>query len=138
MAGVEGTRLRTLTRRITGRDVPKQFCPVSGSTALLEQTRRRVSLLFPAQAIVTVVTRSHQCFYEPLMADAPSGTLFVQPANRGTAPAILGGLLKPAEMTPTATVAIFSSDHYVSDAAADSAATIRRLKFDWVGGRLAL
>jgi hypothetical protein len=41
-----------------------------------------------------MVTRSHECFYEPLLADAPPESVLVQPTNRGTAPAILYGLLK--------------------------------------------
>jgi mannose-1-phosphate guanylyltransferase len=115
LAGGEGLRLRQLTRRIAGRDLPKQFCPLFGSTTLLEQTRRRVSLAFPPRALMTVVTRGHSCFYEPLLADAPSESVLVQPVNRGTAPAILYALMKLAEVAPAATVAIFPSDHYVSD-----------------------
>jgi mannose-1-phosphate guanylyltransferase len=42
-------------------------------------------------------------------------TVLVQPANRGTAVAILYALLKHAEVNPTAIVAVFPSDHYVSD-----------------------
>lgn len=118
LAGGEGSRLRPLTRLITGQDIPKQFCPLFGSITLLDQTRRRVSLAIPPRATVTVVTRSHECFYEPLLADAPPESVLVQPTNRGTAPAILYGLLKVAESNPAATIAIFPSDHYVSDDAA--------------------
>jgi mannose-1-phosphate guanylyltransferase len=49
LAGGEGSRLRPLTRLITGRDIPKQFCPVFGSITLLDQTRRRVSLAIPRE-----------------------------------------------------------------------------------------
>ena len=76
------------------------------------------SLAIPPRATVTVVTRSHECFYEPLLADAPPESVLVQPTNRGTAPAILYGLLKVAESNPAATIAIFPSDHYVNDDAA--------------------
>jgi mannose-1-phosphate guanylyltransferase len=48
LAGGEGSRLCPLTRLITGRDIPKQFCPLFGSIALMDQTRRRVSLAIPA------------------------------------------------------------------------------------------
>lgn len=118
LAGGEGSRLRPLVRRITGQDIPKQFCPLLGSTTLLDQTRPRVSLAIPPRATVTVVTRSHERFYEPLLADAPAESVLVQPANRGTAPAILYALLKLAGSNPAATVAVFPSDHYVSDDAA--------------------
>jgi mannose-1-phosphate guanylyltransferase len=115
LTGGEGSRLRPLTRLITGRHIPKQFCPLFGSTTLLDQTRRCVSLAIPPRATATVVTRSHECFCGPLAADARPENLVVQPTNRGTAPAILYGLLKIAESNPAATIAVFPSDHYVSD-----------------------
>ena len=42
----------------------------------------------------------------------------IQPENRGTAPAILYGLLRLITMAPRGPVAIFPSDHYVSHDAA--------------------
>ena len=49
LAGGEGVRLRPLTRMIVGDDRPKQFCPILGRETLLEQTRRRASLLIPQE-----------------------------------------------------------------------------------------
>ena len=115
LAGGEGSRLRSLTRRIMGRDVPKQFCPVLGKETLLEQTLRRASLSVEARAISVVVTRSHEPFYSPLARDIPARNLVVQPQNRGTAPAILYSLVRLAELAPRAQVAIFPSDHFVND-----------------------
>jgi mannose-1-phosphate guanylyltransferase len=43
LAGGDGTRLLPLTRSITGDDRPKQFCTVTGSETLPQQTQRRVS-----------------------------------------------------------------------------------------------
>jgi mannose-1-phosphate guanylyltransferase len=43
LAGGDGTRLRSLTRSITGDERPKQFVPVIGGKTLLDQTRRRVA-----------------------------------------------------------------------------------------------
>jgi mannose-1-phosphate guanylyltransferase len=59
LAGGEGTRLRALTRKIAGVEVPKQFCPVIGQTTLLEQTYERASLSVMPERILTVVTRAH-------------------------------------------------------------------------------
>jgi mannose-1-phosphate guanylyltransferase len=64
LAGGEGSRLLSLTRRIAGTDLPKQFCPLTGEHSLLEQTIRRASLLLPEANILTVVNRAHQPFYE--------------------------------------------------------------------------
>jgi mannose-1-phosphate guanylyltransferase len=87
---------------------------VEGET-LLDRTRRRVALVAEPQQTLLVLTRHHEPFYAPLLADAPPGQLLVQPASRGTAPAILYGLLQVAEAAPLAAVALFPSDHYVSD-----------------------
>lgn len=82
LAGGERLRLRPLTRRITGRDTPKQFCPLFGTATLLDQTLHRVSLTFPERTTVTALTRNHELFYEPLLADAAPESRLVQPCNR--------------------------------------------------------
>jgi mannose-1-phosphate guanylyltransferase len=115
LAGGEGSRLRSLTRKITGDDVPKQFCNVLGEESLLEQTLRRVSIGIEPGLTVVALTREHERFYGPILAGFPDKNLAVQPHNRGTAPAILYSLLKIAEIAPQAKVAIFPSDHFVSD-----------------------
>jgi mannose-1-phosphate guanylyltransferase len=113
LAGGEGSRLRPLTRRITGHDVPKQFCAVLGEQTLLEQTLSRVSLSIEPRQTLVALTRHHERFYGPLVAGLPEHNLVVQPQNRGTAPAILYSLLRLIELAPQATVAIFPSDHFV-------------------------
>jgi mannose-1-phosphate guanylyltransferase len=115
LAGGEGTRLTELTRRITGERTPKQFCPLIGSTSLIEQTRRRVSLAVGEDRIFAVVTRTHERHYRDLLAEILPENLVIQPENRGTAPAILYGLLRLSKGEPGASVAVFPSDHFVSD-----------------------
>jgi mannose-1-phosphate guanylyltransferase len=115
LAGGEGMRLRPLTRRIAGDERPKQFCPMVNGETLLDRTRRRVRLSVRSERTCLVLTRPHERFYAPLVAVAPSGSLIVQPWGRGTAPAILYGLLRIAEAGRSDTVALFPSDHYVSD-----------------------
>lgn len=115
LAGGDGTRLRPLTRRIAGDERPKQFCPILGSETLLDRTRRRTALLIPPRRTLLSLTQSHQRFYAPLLADVAPGSLVVQPANRGTAPAILYGLLRLGLQAPGDPVAIFPSDHFFSD-----------------------
>jgi mannose-1-phosphate guanylyltransferase len=115
LAGGEGSRLCSLTRKITGHDVPKQFCNVLGEESLLEQTLRRVSPGIGQRLTLVAVCRDHERFYSPILAAFPEKNLIVQPRNRGTAPAILYSLLRLAEIAPQAKVAIFPSDHFVSD-----------------------
>lgn len=118
LAGGDGTRLRVLTDQMAGGPRPKQFCALLGPESLLSQTRRRVEHLVPAQRTFTVVTQSHERFYAPLLADAAPQSVVVQPANRGTAPAILYGLMRLKKQFDDCAVAVFPSDHYVSDDAA--------------------
>jgi mannose-1-phosphate guanylyltransferase len=81
---------------------------------LLDRTRRRVALTVEPERTLLVLTRHHEPFYGPLLADVPPARLVVQPANRGTTPAILSGLLRIGEAAPLGAVALFPSDHYVS------------------------
>lgn len=115
LAGGDGTRLRSLTRTLAGDDRPKQFCRLLGRHTLLEETRRRARRLIAPERLLTVVTRPHERFYVPALADEAPRTVVVQPDNRGTAPAILYGLLRLAGAAPAAPTAVFPSDHWVSD-----------------------
>jgi mannose-1-phosphate guanylyltransferase len=118
LAGGEGMRLRPLTMRIAGDERPKQFCTILGSQSLLDRTRMRAGLSIAPDRILTIVTRTHERFYQPFLAHAPSRSVIVQPENRGTAAAILYGLLRISRTAPMDPVAVFPSDHYVSDEAA--------------------
>ncbi|HUA32607.1 MAG TPA: sugar phosphate nucleotidyltransferase [Candidatus Binataceae bacterium] len=115
LAGGDGSRLKSLTRKISGHDVPKQFCPVLGELTLLQQTLERIALLIPRENTLASVTRAHSRFYEPQLDCVASANIAVQPSNRGTAAAILYPLMKLAATAAEASVAIFPSDHFVSD-----------------------
>lgn len=115
LAGGDGTRLKSLTRRIAGDERPKQFCPVLGGATLLEETKRRSARDFSAEQTLYVVNRRHAAFYEPILLNVADDNLVAQPDNRGTAPAILYSLLRIAARDPQAVVAFFPSDHYISD-----------------------
>lgn len=115
LAGRDGTRLRPLTRGIENDDRPKQFCRLLGNETLLDQTRRRTALVIPSERTLVLVTRRHEQFYAPLLADAPPGCVVRQAENRGTAPAILYGLLRVAAAAPMDAVGVFPSDHFVDD-----------------------
>jgi mannose-1-phosphate guanylyltransferase len=115
LAGGDGVRLSSFTRKVYGYHLPKQFCPLFEGQTLLGQTMRRVSLLVPLSQAITVLNRAHEPFYTPLLNGAASRNLLIQPENRGTAPAILSALMRLVEARHTGPVAIFPSDHYVSD-----------------------
>lgn len=115
LAGGEGKRLRSLTLRISGRAIPKQFCPIMGEHSLLQRTRIRVANLIPSRRTMVSVVLAHRSLYSRMLADLPQANIAVQPSNRGTACAILFSLLRLQQLAPDATVAIFPSDHFVSD-----------------------
>jgi mannose-1-phosphate guanylyltransferase len=115
LAGGHGTRLRSLIQRFFGDDAPKQFCRVLGDTTMLEWTRRRVALAIPPAQTLIIVTKTHQNFYAQMLTEVPSGRIVVQPQDRGTAAAVLYALFRSGDLAPSASVAIFPSDHYVSD-----------------------
>ena len=112
LAGGDGMRLRSLTRRITGDERPKQFCPVIGGGTLLEQTWRRTSQVVPPERTLLVFTRRHERFYQPLVSELKARHVVAQPENCGTAAGILYPFLRLAALAPSpqATVAVFTSD----------------------------
>lgn len=115
LAGGDGRRLKPLTRQITGDPRPKQFCPIFDGETLLDRTRRRADLLTRPDHQVIVVTREHEPYYAGLWRELAPGRLVVQPGNAGTAPGILYPLLRIRHLAGDVPVAIFPSDHYVSD-----------------------
>lgn len=117
LAGGDGKRLLSLTRKLTGDDRPKQFCALTANETLLDQTRQRVSRVVPKEQTVFVLTRTHERFYTSQLADMDPLRQLVQPANHGTAPAIAYSLTRLRQMDPDATVAFFPSDHHFGDPA---------------------
>jgi mannose-1-phosphate guanylyltransferase len=115
LAGGDGTRLKPLSRRITGDERPKQFCPVISDMSLVKETQIRVALELPKERTLFLVNRLHQPYYSDILSDIAASNLIEQPRNIGTAPAILYSVLKIAAADPQAFVAFFPSDHYVSD-----------------------
>jgi mannose-1-phosphate guanylyltransferase len=73
----------------------------------------------PGQILYSV-TRAHEEYYRPSLADRLSQTI-VQPSNRGTAPAILSALMRIAHTDPNSMVVILPCDHYYAPESAFTA-----------------
>jgi mannose-1-phosphate guanylyltransferase len=114
LAGGDGSRLKSFTKRIAGYEMPKQFCPILGSKSLLHETLDRVSGLVAPRRTLVSVNRAHRRFYFRTFQDAPH-VLIEEPRNRGTAPAILHALMRLYERDPSATIGLFPSDHYIGN-----------------------
>jgi len=85
---------------------------------LLAQTRRRAALFAPPEKTQIVLTSHHAAYYREVLSDAPASSLLIQPENRGTATAVLYGLLRVARQRPRGPIVVLPSDHWVSDDAA--------------------
>jgi mannose-1-phosphate guanylyltransferase len=85
-----------------------------GPISLLEQTHLRATRNVPDSQILFSVTASHRAFYSKIGAARPE-QLLVQPANKGTVPAILFGLLSIERHDPDALVSILPADHHIAD-----------------------
>jgi mannose-1-phosphate guanylyltransferase len=118
LAGGEGVRLRSLTRRLYGVDRPKQYAALVGARSLLRQTLDRIGALIPPERTVVVTLASHAPYVEAELRGADRPHVLAQPCDRGTAV----GVLLPAHWIRSrdadATVVVFPSDHFVLEESA--------------------
>ena len=121
LAGGNGTRLQGLTREIHGDGRPKQFSRILEDQSLLGHTRKRLKPVCGDDRLMFVVTKQHESFYAEELADVDPSRVLEQPANRGTAVAIMAALLQLLEREVDSIVGIFPSDHYYADDAAFAA-----------------
>lgn len=121
LAGGEGTRLQSLTRRVAGDSRPKQFCRLYGGRSLLGHTRERLRPVFRDDRTMFVVSKAHETFYREELFDVHASRVVAQPSNRGTGVAIIAALLRILQQDADATVAFFPSDHFFADEAAFTA-----------------
>lgn len=87
--------------------------PSPGRPLLFRQTLERAARLVAPDRLVAVLTRDHSTSYDTTLAGLPPVRRVVQPAWRGTAPALYLPLLRVAHEDPHATVVLFPADHPV-------------------------
>jgi mannose-1-phosphate guanylyltransferase len=114
LAGGDGTRLTSLTRRVAGTPIPKQYCRLLGDRTLLEATLDRIRPLAAPGRTLAIVNRDHLPLARGQLGSLPDANVIVQPQNRDTGPGLLLSLLALARRDPRALVAVFPSDHYVA------------------------
>jgi mannose-1-phosphate guanylyltransferase len=114
LAGGDGTRLRPLTRRLYGEELPKQFAAIEGEGSLIQVTLDRLATHFAPERTVVVVGKPHEAVARRQLRGYDGIDVVVQPRNLGTGPGLLLPLARIRARDRDARVAVFPSDHYVS------------------------
>ncbi len=115
LAGGEGSRLRG--HRIRGEPLtsPKQFCTFREGGSLLQVTLARAQRVAARDRILSVVCESHRPWWEAQLRWKAPENVLAQPSNRGTAVAILHGLVHILSRDPDPRIVVLPCDHEVDD-----------------------
>jgi mannose-1-phosphate guanylyltransferase len=109
MAGGGGTRLWPLSRQ----DRPKQALQLFGDRTLFQIAVDRLLPLFPPERILVVTSAAYAvelCAQRPALTEA---NFIIEPAPRGTAPALGLAALAARRRDPQAVMACLTADHFI-------------------------
>jgi mannose-1-phosphate guanylyltransferase len=110
-AGGSGTRLWPLSRSHR----PKFLIPLMGERSLLQQTVDRLAPLASPERMWLVAGASHAVEISRQLPELPASRLIIEPAPRGTGPAIALAATLIAREKPNAILGSFAADHIVRD-----------------------
>ncbi|MDQ2655532.1 MAG: sugar phosphate nucleotidyltransferase [Chloroflexota bacterium] len=113
-AGGSGTRLWPLSRAAR----PKFLLTLTGKRSLLQQTVDRLAPLAGPERTLVVCGPAHAAPVARQLPELPEANIIVEPAPRGSAPAIALATALIARREPDAIVGSFAADHEVADPAA--------------------
>lgn len=117
-AGGSGTRLWPLSRA----ERPKFLLTLTGKKSLLQQTVDRLTPLATPERTLVVCGPAHAAPVARQLPELPESNIIVEPAPRGSAPAIVLATALIARREPDAIVGSFAADHEVADVAAFTSA----------------
>lgn len=109
MAGGVGTRLWPISRK----SKPKQVYPLIDEETLLQKTWKRLRSGFSARSIFVSTNASLQNEVLRQLFDLKKENLVLEPARRGTAPALGLALLELAKRDPKGTFVFVNADNFV-------------------------
>jgi mannose-1-phosphate guanylyltransferase len=130
-AGGSGTRLWPLSRATR----PKFLLPLLGERSLLQQTVDRITALTLPERVLVICGPAHAAPVARQLPDLPEGNILVEPAPRGSGPAIALATAIVARRDPEAIIGSFAADHEVTDLPAFEAAVrtaIIAARDDWL------
>jgi len=112
MAGGVGSRLWPRSRTQT----PKQFLDLIGEETMLQDSYRRLLPIVPPERILVGVGAQYVRIVREQLPDLPPQNIVVEPAGRGTAPAIGLGALHIHRRDPEGVMIVVTADHHIGDA----------------------
>jgi mannose-1-phosphate guanylyltransferase len=113
MAGGVGSRLWPRSRTQS----PKQFLDLLGQETMLQDAYRRLLPIIPPERILVGVGTQYVPVVRAQLPDLPAENIVVEPAGRGTAPAIGLGALHIHRRDPAAVMIVVTADHHIGQAA---------------------
>ena len=113
LAGGRGTRLSPLIRQWLGVDTPKQFCTLTGSSSMLQQTVDRARCVIPPEQIIIVIGPDQRQYLEQALRPSEPVRIIEQTSDQGTAGAIFVAVCHILSRDPEATLLILPSDHFL-------------------------
>ncbi len=109
LAGGSGTRLWPRSRQRH----PKHLLELVTERSMLQETFDRVSDAVPATNILVVTEQSHADIIRQQLPELPPDNVLVEPARRGTGPAIGWAATHVQRRDPDGVMAVFPSDHVI-------------------------
>jgi mannose-1-phosphate guanylyltransferase len=109
LAGGSGTRLWPRSRRAH----PKHLLELLGDRSMLQATVDRVLDVTTPDQVLIVTEQSHAAAIRSQLPDIPAENVLVEPARRGTGPAIGWAAEYISQRDPQAVMAVFPSDHVI-------------------------
>ncbi len=111
MAGGGGTRLWPLSRK----ERPKQSLRLLGERTMFQAAVERLAPLFQPERILVVTAAQYAADLQQQCPGLPVGNYILEPAPRGTAPAIALSVMEIRRRDPAAVMACLTADHFIAD-----------------------
>ena len=108
MAGGVGSRLWPRSRRHS----PKQFLDLVRQETMLQDAYQRLLPIISAERILVGVGVEYVPMVREQLPDLPNENIVVEPAGRGTAPAIGLGAMYIHRQDPDAVMVVVTADHH--------------------------